>query len=110
MPSIRGPESGPQWQSCCVPRIRTCWNRTGRCCLNRQHARGTCRNWDSASSMPQSGRLYRIVSAENLCIGWLETRSPAELSLYRHLNGIAHDIIAEFFSNRVIVPGVTTVA
>lgn len=50
----------------------------------------------------------RIVSAENLCIGWLETRSPAELSIYRHINGIAHDIIAEFFSNRVIVPDVTT--
>jgi len=50
----------------------------------------------------------RIVSAERLCIGWLETRSPMELSVYRHLNGIAHDIIAEFFSNRVIVPDVTT--
>lgn len=50
----------------------------------------------------------KIVSAENLCIGWLETRSPMELSVYRHLNGIAHDVIAEFFSNRVIVPDVTT--
>jgi Xaa-Pro aminopeptidase len=50
----------------------------------------------------------KIVSAENLCIGWLETRSPMELSVYRHLNGIAHDIIAEFFSNRIIVPDVTT--
>jgi Xaa-Pro aminopeptidase len=50
----------------------------------------------------------KIVSAERLCIGWLETRSPMELSVYRHLNGIAHDIIAEFFSNRVIVPDVTT--
>lgn len=52
--------------------------------------------------------LKKIVSAENLCIGWLETRSPQELSVYRHLNGIAHDVIAEFFSNRVIVPDVTT--
>lgn len=50
----------------------------------------------------------RLVSAENLCVGWLETRSPRELSLYRHIYGIAHDIIAEFFSNRVIVPDVTT--
>jgi len=49
----------------------------------------------------------RLVSAENLCVGWLETRSPRELSLYRHICGIAHDIIAEFFSNRVIVPGAT---
>ena len=50
----------------------------------------------------------RYVSAENLCIGWLETRSPQELGVYRHIAGIAHDIIAEFYSNRVIVPGITT--
>lgn len=50
----------------------------------------------------------RLVSAENLCLGWLETRSPREISLYRHICGIAHDIIAEFFSNRVITPEITT--
>ncbi|MBN1223167.1 MAG: M24 family metallopeptidase [Candidatus Aminicenantes bacterium] len=50
----------------------------------------------------------RLVSAENLCIGWLETRSPQELSVYRHICGIAHDIIAEFYSNRVITPEITT--
>lgn len=50
----------------------------------------------------------RLVSAEKLCIGWLETRSPQELSVYRHISGIAHDIIAEFFSNRVITPDITT--
>jgi len=50
----------------------------------------------------------RLVSAENLCVGWLETRSPRELSIYRHICGVAHDIIREFFSNRVIIPDVTT--
>ncbi len=50
----------------------------------------------------------RIVSAEKLCLGWLETRSPQELSVYRHICGIAHDIISEFFSNQVVVPDVTT--
>ena len=50
----------------------------------------------------------RMVSAENICVGWLETRSPREWSIYRHICGVAHDIIAEFFSNRVIIPGVTT--
>ena len=50
----------------------------------------------------------RLVSAENLCVGWLETRSPQEMSVYRHICGIAHDIIDEFFSNRVITPDVTT--
>jgi hypothetical protein len=50
----------------------------------------------------------RFVSAENLSVGWLETRSPQEMSVYRHICGIAHDIIDEFFSNRVITPDVTT--
>jgi Xaa-Pro aminopeptidase len=50
----------------------------------------------------------RLVSAENVCVGWYETRSPAELVLYRHLAGIGHDLIKEFFSNAVITPGVTT--
>jgi len=50
----------------------------------------------------------RFVSAENLCVGWLETRSPQEMSVYRHICGIAHDLIGQFFSNRVITPDVTT--
>jgi Xaa-Pro aminopeptidase len=56
------------------------------------------------------GPVYaqRVVSAEKLCVGWLETRSPEELNIYSHLCGIGHDLIAEFFSNGVITPGVTT--
>lgn len=50
----------------------------------------------------------RFVSAENLCIGWLETRSLQELSVYWHIGGIAHDIITELYSNKVITPGITT--
>lgn len=50
----------------------------------------------------------RLVSAEKLCVGWLETRSPQELSIYRHICGIAHDMIAEMLSNKVIIPDVTT--
>jgi len=50
----------------------------------------------------------RLVSADRLCVGWLETRSPQEMSVYRHICGISHEIIADFFSNKVIVPDVTT--
>ncbi|MFC1554424.1 M24 family metallopeptidase [candidate division KSB1 bacterium] len=52
--------------------------------------------------------IDRLVPAEKVCIGWYETRSPREVSLYRHLTGIAHEIIAEFFSNEVITPDLTT--
>lgn len=50
----------------------------------------------------------RLVSAEPLAIGWLETRTPAEMQAYVHIMGIAHRIIAEGFSEQVIQPGFTT--
>ena len=50
----------------------------------------------------------RFVSAEKLCLGWLETRSPQELEAYRTLAEVGHELIAEFFSGRVILPGRTT--
>jgi Xaa-Pro aminopeptidase len=50
----------------------------------------------------------RIVSAENLAIGWLETRTPQEMTAYRHVNRIAHSIIDEGLSEAVITPGITT--
>jgi Xaa-Pro aminopeptidase len=50
----------------------------------------------------------RLVSAEDLCVGWLETRTPDELKTYRDICSVAHSLIAEFFSPKVIVPGKTT--
>lgn len=50
----------------------------------------------------------RLVSAEDLCVGWLETRTAGEMEAYRDVCAIAHSLIAEFFSDRVITPGVTT--
>ncbi len=50
----------------------------------------------------------KIVSAENLAVGWLETRTEEELEIYHHIVAIARTIITEAFSNAVITPGVTT--
>ena len=50
----------------------------------------------------------RLQCAEKLAIGWLERRTPGELEVYPQIVAIAHAIIAEAFSNRVITPGVTT--
>jgi Xaa-Pro aminopeptidase len=50
----------------------------------------------------------RLQSAERLAIRWLERRSADEMEAYPHIVAIAHGIIAEAFSNRVITPGVTT--
>lgn len=50
----------------------------------------------------------RVVSAELLAVGWLEAKLPEETEMYRHAMRISHQIIGEAFSNKVIVPGVTT--
>lgn len=50
----------------------------------------------------------KVVSAEELAIGWIETRTQAEMELYEELVAITHGIIAEAFSDKVITPGVTT--
>jgi Xaa-Pro aminopeptidase len=52
----------------------------------------------------------RVVSGENLAIRWLETRTPAEMELYPTIVRIAHSVIGEAFSRKVITPGVTTPA
>lgn len=50
----------------------------------------------------------RLTSAEMLAVGWLEVKLPSETEYYRGVMRLAHQVIAEAFSNRVIVPGVTT--
>ncbi len=50
----------------------------------------------------------RVTSAENLAIGWLETRTEKELEWYPTICAIGHQILQEAFSSRVIKPGITT--
>ncbi|PSJ39480.1 M24 family metallopeptidase [Allosphingosinicella deserti] len=52
----------------------------------------------------------RVVSGEELAIGWLEARIPAEMKVYPEIVRTAHAIIAEGFSGKVIKPGRTTAA
>jgi hypothetical protein len=52
--------------------------------------------------------LSRIVPADKLAIGWLETRTAAEMAVYPAIVRTAHAIIAEGFSGKVIKPGKTT--
>ncbi len=50
----------------------------------------------------------RVVSAENVAIGWLETRTESEMAVYPSIVRMAHQIIAEGFSEKAVQPGVTT--
>jgi len=50
----------------------------------------------------------RIVSGQELSVGWLETRTPLEMKYYPGIVRLAHQVLAEGFSSKVIKPGVTT--
>lgn len=50
----------------------------------------------------------RLVEGTPLAIGWLETRTENEMVVYQQVCRIAHEIIAEGFSDQVIQPGVTS--
>ena len=50
----------------------------------------------------------RVVTGERLALGWLETRTSEEMTVYQQVCRIAHAIIAEGLSDQVIQPGVTT--
>lgn len=50
----------------------------------------------------------RVVSAEQLGVRWIETRTEREMVIYNQLVSITHDIIEEAFSERVITAGITT--
>lgn len=61
------------------------------------------------AALPEEHRA-RIVSGERLAIRWLETRTPGEMAIYPGIMRIAHALIGEAFSRKVITPGVTTAA
>ncbi len=50
----------------------------------------------------------RLINAQDLAVGWLETRTESEMVVYQNIVRMAHQIILEGFSERVIQPGLTT--
>lgn len=62
---------------------------------------------EMVAALPPALRT-RLVSGEGLSIGWLETRTPMEMKLYPGIVRLAHAVLAEGFSSKVIKPGVTT--
>jgi Xaa-Pro aminopeptidase len=50
----------------------------------------------------------RVVPAEELAVGWLETRLPEEVAAMHGLNRLVHEVVGEAFSPAVIDVGTTT--
>ena len=76
---------------------------------NWGHADGlTSNDYDNLMKVLPKKLQANVTSAENLAVAWLETRSEKEMVIYPQICRIAHEIIAEGFSDKVIQPGVTT--
>lgn len=131
----RGPEEGierltvsryplgglyePAWEG---GDLDTQWQRLAELIAERRPRRigiDTSRHWPVADGLTASlhERLLealgpelsqRVVSAEDLVIRWIETRTALELEVYPQVVGLARGVIAEAFSERVVTPGVTT--
>ncbi|PRY47456.1 Xaa-Pro aminopeptidase [Geodermatophilus tzadiensis] len=52
----------------------------------------------------------RLVPAEDLVVGWLETRLPEEVAALDALNGLTDRVLAEALSPAALTPGTTTAA
>jgi hypothetical protein len=59
------------------------------------------------AALPQPLRA-RVTPTDALAVGWLETRIPEEMEVYPGIVRLAHGIIAEGLSGKVITPGKTT--
>jgi Metallopeptidase family M24 len=77
------------------------------------------RNWPVADGLTAALRDHleealpaalrpRLVSAEELAVRWLETRTVSEREVYPQVVALARSVISEAFSDRVITPGATT--
>ena len=51
----------------------------------------------------------RTVDSWHLGILWLSTIGPEQRSVYRYVQGVQNDVIAEAFSNRAVIPDITTI-
>ncbi len=65
-------------------------------------------HYDKLMSVLPKKYQSRITTAEDIAIGWLETRTVSEMIVYQNIVRMAHQVIGEGFSEKVIQPGVTT--
>ena len=65
-------------------------------------------HYDQLYNILPSKYKKKVVSAEELAIAWIETRTELEMTVYSQLVEISSAIIREAFSTQVITPGITT--
>ena len=65
-------------------------------------------HYDQLYNVLPSNYRKKLISAEDLAIAWIETRTDLEMTIFTQLVEISSSIIREAFSTKVITPGITT--
>lgn len=68
----------------------------------------TLTDYNELMNVLTNAQKGKVVSAEKLAIGWIESRTKLEMKYFSQLVDITHNVIKEAFSNSVITPGKTT--
>ena len=66
-------------------------------------------NYDRLMQSVDKTYQGRFVSAEDIAIRWLETRTDTEIDLIARITSATRNIIAQCYSSQVITPGKTTI-
>lgn len=106
-PSAWDPESQPdQWKALADHLADV----TGPVGINQSHTFPLADGLTSSEHIELVDALdgHRLQSAENVAIGWLETRLESEVGLMEEACGIAHGFLRRALSNEVIEPGQTS--
>jgi Xaa-Pro aminopeptidase len=74
------------------------------------HADGLSRTEHDLLVAALGPHAEKLVSAEALAVGWLETRLPEEIAAMHAMNRLVHQVIDEAYSPAVITVGQTTAA
>lgn len=66
--------------------------------------------YSNEKMMKALGKKYAPQSIDSWTLGvrWLETVGPERVSIYSHVQRVANEVIAEAFSNKVVIPDITT--
>ncbi len=76
----------------------------------RDHRTIAIGQFDNEDMLTALGSNYSSQAVDSWTLGvrWLETVGPEQIRMYRYVQEVANDIIAEGFSNKAVVPEVTT--
>jgi len=101
---------GPEQWKLLPPVVEACDPRTIAVNVSHTHAFSdglTAGEWEQMSAALPAKYRERVVRRERLALDYLAERIPETMPVYVEMQRVAHAVIAEAFSERVVKPGTT---